>query len=47
MSGIDDKKLLAMLVHRGLLDPAQAKAAWGSADPGAHLIAAGACTKEA
>ncbi len=44
MSATDDKKLLAMLVHRGLLAEAQAKAAWSSSDPGAHLVAAGACT---
>ena len=44
MSATDDKKLLAMLVHRGLLDQVQAKAAWASSDPGQQLIAAGACT---
>ena len=44
MSATDDKKLLAMLVHRGLLDQTQAKAAWASSDPGQQLIAAGVCT---
>ena len=42
----DDIKLLALLVHRGLVAPALAKSAIASGDPAAHLVAAGACTAE-
>ena len=42
----DDIKLLALLVHRGLVSPADARAALASGDPSAHLAAAGVCTAE-
>jgi serine/threonine-protein kinase len=37
-------KLLALLVHRGLVSADVARAALASADPGAHLVARGVCT---
>lgn len=42
----DDIKLLALLVHRGAVPAAQAKAALASGDVVAHLVAAGVCTTE-
>ena len=36
----DDIKLLALLVHRGVVPAAQAKAALASGDAVAHLVAA-------
>lgn len=42
----DDIKLLALLVHRGVVPAAQAKAALASGDAVAHLVAAGVCTPE-
>ncbi|MBK8097710.1 MAG: serine/threonine protein kinase [Planctomycetes bacterium] len=38
-------KLLAMLVHRGLLDEAQARAAMQSGAPGRYLVQHGVCTQ--
>ena len=42
----DDIKLLALLVPRGVVPAAQAKAALASGDAVAHLVAAGVCTPE-
>lgn len=41
-----DMKLLAVLVHRGLVTPDGARDALASGDVAAHLIAAGSCTRE-
>lgn len=43
MPSPDDPKLLALLVHNGLITRPQAAAAIASGDPKAHLVASGVC----
>jgi serine/threonine-protein kinase len=44
MTPSGDPRLLAMLVHQGLLTRAQVESALRASDPVAHLLASGACT---
>jgi len=46
MTGPDDSRLLALLVHHGLLTRQQAEGALRAGDVRAHLLASGACSVE-
>lgn len=46
MTGSGDSRLLALLVHHGLLTRQQAEGALRAGDPRAHLVTSGACSPE-